>query len=82
MKTFKRHDEEIIEELYKHWLVDEKKYIKETRRFSAQLESILIAGQEESIHESEKAWDIMPLREEIRQMNAGSDEDLQGQGFF
>lgn len=74
-KTFKHHDERILEELYNHWLEDEKKFIKETQRFSEQLESMLMAEKDGSIHESEKAWDVVTLREEIRQIYSDADKD-------
>jgi len=39
-QTFKKHDEKVIEELYKLWGKDKKKYISEARRFSDELRLI------------------------------------------
>ena len=67
-RAFKYHDEEVMEELHRHWKEDEKKYITEARKFSEQLESILLAEQEQSIHEADSAFDITSRREEIRKI--------------
>lgn len=65
--TFKYHDEEVIKELFKFWQKDKKLYIKEAKRFTEELESILLAEHENSIHESDSAWDNSTLREEIKE---------------
>ena len=65
--TFKYHDEEVIKELFKLWQKDKKLYIKEAKRFTEELESILLAEHENSIHESDSAWDNSTLREEIKE---------------
>lgn len=67
-RTFKNHDENILDDLYLHRIDDEKKIIKETRKFTEQLEDILATENEQSIHESENAWDVTTLREEIKQL--------------
>ena len=41
-------------------------YIKEAKRFREELENILLAEKENSIHESDGAWDNSSIREEIK----------------
>ncbi len=69
-RSFRYHDEIIMNEMFKIWKSEEsqKKYINEARRFSEQLESILLAEQENAIHESDHAWDVDSLREEVREI--------------
>lgn len=67
--TFKYHDEEVIKELYKLWQKDKRMYIKEAKRFREELENILLAEHENSIHESDSAWDNYTLREEVKERN-------------
>jgi len=64
-RAFKYHDEEVMTELQKLWKGDKKKYFTEARKFSEQLENILLTEQEQSIHESDSAWDVTTLREEV-----------------
>jgi monovalent cation:proton antiporter-2 (CPA2) family protein len=64
-RTFKHHEEEIVQELYKHWQRDENHFIKETRRFSEQLTETLQAEKNYSIHDGDDSWDINSLRDEI-----------------
>ncbi len=64
---FKYHDEEVIKELYKLWQKDKKKYIAEAKRFREELENILLSEHENSIHESDSAWDNYTLREEVKE---------------
>lgn len=69
-RSFKYHDKIIMEELYKIYTeqADSKRYIDQARKFSEQLESIFIAEKEHRIHESDHAWDVDSLREEIREL--------------
>ena len=67
-RAFKYHDEEVMGELHILWKGDKKKYITEARKFSEQLENILLAEQEQSIHDYDDAWDISSRRDEIREM--------------
>jgi hypothetical protein len=67
-RSFKYHDEIIMQELHKLWGKDDKHYINEVRRFSEQLETILAAEQDLVVHEHDGAWDATTLREEMKQM--------------
>ncbi|NOR75573.1 MAG: potassium transporter [Draconibacterium sp.] len=64
-RTFKHHEDEVVQELYKHWQEDEKRYIQETRRFSEQLSETLQAEKNYSIHDGDDSWDVNSLRDEI-----------------
>lgn len=64
-RTFKHHEEQIIEELYQHWQEDHGKFIQETRRFSEQVAETLHAEKNYSIHDSDCAWDVDSLKEEV-----------------
>jgi Trk K+ transport system NAD-binding subunit len=63
-RTFKHHEEQITDALYKHWLDDPNRFMEETRRFSEQVSETLQAEKDYLIHESECAWDIDSLKEE------------------
>jgi len=69
VRTFKHHEEQVMEELYQHWLEDHSKFIAETRRFSEQLLETLQAEKDYSIHDSDCAWDINSLRGEALSEN-------------
>ena len=56
-RTFKHHEDDIMYELYTHWLEDENRYIQETRRFSEQLDELLQTEHNFSIHDTDYAWD-------------------------
>ena len=63
-RTFKHHEEQVIQELYEHWMEDQNRFIQETRRFSEQLSETLQAEKNYSIHDSDCAWDINSLKDE------------------
>ena len=63
-RTFTHHDEQVLMELYEHWLEDESRFIEETRRFSEQLFEVLQAEKNYSVHETDCAWDVSSIREE------------------
>ena len=65
--TMKYHDEEMIKELYQLWKKDKRQYIKESKRFREEIENILLAEHENSIHESDSAWDNYTIREEVKE---------------
>jgi hypothetical protein len=67
-RSFRYHDELMMKELRHLWHEDKPKYINEVRRFSQQLENILISEKDHALHESDHAWDIESRREEIREM--------------
>lgn len=68
-RTFKHHEDEVVQELYKHWQKDEKHFIQETRRFSEQLSETLQTERNYSIHDGDDAWDANSLREEAELKN-------------
>ena len=63
-RTFKHHEDQMTDELYKHWLEDHNRFIEESRRFSEQVSETLQAEKDYLIHESECAWDINSVKEE------------------
>ncbi len=63
-RTFKHHEEQVLEELYKTWKGDEKEFIRETRRFSKQLSETLLTERNYNIQDIDSAWDIDSLRQE------------------
>lgn len=63
-RTFKHHEEQVLEELYKTWKEDEGEFIKETRRFSKQLSETLLAEKNYTIQSTDCAWDVDSLRAE------------------
>jgi voltage-gated potassium channel Kch len=67
-RTFKYHDTEMMKELHALWNSDKRKYINEARRFSQQLENILLTEKDHALHESDHAWDVESLREEAREI--------------
>ena len=46
----------MMKELHQLWHEDKRKYINEVRRFSQQLENILISEKDHALHESDHAW--------------------------
>ena len=62
-------------ELQKMWKGDKKKYISKVRRFTEQLETILTAEQDYSVNESDHAWDVDTLREEVKEIYAALKEE-------
>jgi monovalent cation:proton antiporter-2 (CPA2) family protein len=63
---FKHHENDIMQELYEHWLEGETRYIEETRRFSEELTEILKTERDFSIHDTDEAWDVTSVRKEAR----------------
>jgi len=55
--TFLHQNKLIEKELFFLYQQDEKKYISESHRLSSELESLLKAEKEHSIHDSDTAWD-------------------------
>jgi glutathione-regulated potassium-efflux system ancillary protein KefC len=74
-RSFMHHDFAIMKELHKLWKEDSGRYVMEARKFSEQLENILLAEQNVSIHESDSAWDATTLREEMREIYGRLIED-------
>jgi voltage-gated potassium channel Kch len=69
-RSFRFHDREMMDELQKLWQGDKKKYINEARRFSQQLDNILLTEKDHVLHESDSAWDSDTIREEVREIYA------------
>ncbi len=63
-RTFKHHEEQVMEELYQHWLEDHNQFIRETRRFSEQVTETFRAEKNYSIHETDCAWDVESRKDE------------------
>lgn len=59
-RSFKYHDEKVLEKLYSHWLEDKNDYIRETKNFAKQLEIILKTEKNNTFDNIENAWDIQP----------------------
>ncbi len=72
-RTFKHHEEQVIQELYKHWMEDENHFIQETRRFAEQVSETLQAEKNYSIHDTDCAWDVDSLKDEA---TANSNDEL------
>jgi monovalent cation:proton antiporter-2 (CPA2) family protein len=64
---FKHHENDIMHELYEHWLEGETRYMEETRRFSEELDEILKTERDFSIHETDYAWDVTSIRKEAKE---------------
>lgn len=64
-RTFKHHEEKVIEDLYEHWKKDHHTFIRETRRFSEQVSDTLMAEKNYSIHDTDCAWDVDSIKKEI-----------------
>lgn len=67
-RSFKYHDNIIMQELHKLWGKDDKHYMHEVKRFSQQLEDTLAAEQQGVVYENDSAWDPVSIREEVKQM--------------
>jgi monovalent cation:proton antiporter-2 (CPA2) family protein len=69
-RTFRKHNQMVIRELYQHYGEDEKKYLYETRKYASELEELFRAEQEDISHHTDSSWDVESLREEIRETYA------------
>lgn len=63
-RTFKHHEEQVLEELYKTWKEDESEFIAETRRFSKQLSETMLTERNYTIQDVDSAWDVGSVRQE------------------
>jgi monovalent cation:proton antiporter-2 (CPA2) family protein len=77
-RTFRYHDNEMMDQLHGLWGSDKKKYINEVRRFSQQLDNILLTEKDHALHESDHAWDTETLREEVREIYEAMDKEEDG----
>jgi Kef-type K+ transport system membrane component KefB len=71
---FKHHENDIMHELYEHWLESETRYMEETRRFSEELTEILKTEHDFSIHETDWGWDVTSKRKEARENSLPDNE--------
>ncbi len=69
-QTFRQHHFKVVEDLFQHYEDDEKKYLSEAKKHASQLEELLRAEKEESVHDIDCSWDVSTLREESLQINA------------
>jgi len=74
-RTFKHHEEQVLEDLYELWKTDKKHFIQESRRFSEQLSETLQAEKNYSIHETDCAWDVTTIIEEAVSKNESDKTD-------
>jgi hypothetical protein len=74
-RTFRVHHQKVVEDLYHHYKVDEKKYLSEAKKHVSQLEKLLRTEKEETIHDADGSWDVTSLREEVREIYAEMDKD-------
>jgi monovalent cation:proton antiporter-2 (CPA2) family protein len=72
--TFRRHNEEVMHELYQHHGEDEKKYLSEAKKYAAELEELLQTENEESNPERDSSWDVSSRVEEVKQLSQSSPE--------
>lgn len=63
-RTFKHHEDQVMKDLYQHWVDDQGSFIRESRRFSQQLADTLLTERNYSIHETDCSWDTDTLRDE------------------
>ena len=63
-RTFKHHEDQVMKDLYQHWVDDQGSFIRESRRFSQQLADTLLTERNYSIHETDCSWDTDALRDE------------------
>lgn len=74
-KIFRYHNQDVRRDLGKLREDDQKKYINEVKRRAEELEEILRNEMEQSIHESDAAWDSTTLREEVIDIYREMEED-------
>ncbi len=63
-RTFKHHEDHVMNNLYQNWIEDQNNFIKESRRFSQQLSETLLTERNYSIHETDCSWDLDSYKEE------------------
>jgi len=73
-RTFKKHHQEVVSELYQHYDKDDKKYLLEAKKYASELEELFRIENEETIHDADSSWDATTLREEIREIYAEMDK--------
>jgi glutathione-regulated potassium-efflux system ancillary protein KefC len=68
-QTFRIHNRKVIRELFQHHLVDEKKYLSESKKYASELEELLRTEREDySGYDLDCSWDVSSRREEIRKL--------------
>jgi monovalent cation:proton antiporter-2 (CPA2) family protein len=74
VRSFRYHDEIVMNDLQKMWKGDKRKYVAQVRRFTEQLENLLMAEKDYSVNEGDHSWDVDSRREEIKEMYAAMDK--------
>ena len=69
-KTFKRHHQKVIEELFHHYEDDEKKYLSEAKKHASELEELLL-----TVRELDGISAVVAIREE-QQEQEGCERSL------
>jgi monovalent cation:proton antiporter-2 (CPA2) family protein len=67
-RTFRYHDEIVMNELHQIWHEEDRKFFSEARRHTEQLENLLLAELDQPLHDADHAWDATTLREEVREL--------------
>lgn len=68
-QTFRDHNRTVIQELFQHHLVDEKKYLSESKKYASELEELLRTEKEDSSgYDLDCSWDVTSRREEIQKL--------------
>ena len=57
-RTFRQHNQMVIEELFQHHGEDEKKYLSETKKHASELEELFSAEMEDTSHHADHSWDV------------------------
>ena len=73
-QNFQTTQPEVIQELCHHHGEDEKKYLSEAKKYASELEELLRTEKEEASHDLDNSWDVITLREEIREIYAEMDK--------
>jgi len=67
-QTFRSHNRKVVQELFQHHLVDEKKYLSEAKKYASELEELLQAEKEDHSYLQDCSWDVTTRREEIQKL--------------
>ena len=69
-RTFRHHHQKVVVDLFHHYDKDEKKYLSEAKKHASELEELLRAENEDTIHDADSSWDVTTLRQEVREIYA------------
>jgi len=65
-RTFKHHENRVIDELYQKWKDDHNESVRESHRFHDQVSETLQAEKDYYMRESDCAWDVDALKDEAK----------------